>query len=346
MLRYFQNGKKSLNEVLPEPHLDTSFTNKNVPTFVICSCDLRTGSGFYFTQKSVGSTLKIRTAAEIKAQPNPLLETVPEIDMETSLLLSKQVSVADAVAASSAYPAAFEPLLINVPKVNSTPAYTISLTDGGVHDNIGTDPLFIENPNIVINGKNAQSHKIIFVSNASMPLTMEPNPSVISSLLRVIDVIIDQVTQVRVKDIIEKYSTHEIFGTLTEINDLLEGIFVDTKIKQNLRNQIPACLKTDQQTIDLIRNFRTDLNHFTKGEFGVLENVGYALFTFQFEAHCKEFLWDLYDENRVLGLNFDTPFVWPKPEYTTKPVIDKELKDSDGIFTADVKRPITSLIVH
>jgi len=149
MLGCSQIGKKSLSEVLPEPHLDTSFNNKNVPTFVICACDLRTGCGFYFTKKSVGFTLKIRTAAEIKAQPNPIYESIPEIDTDTSLLLSKQVSLAAAVAASSAFPVIFQGLLINVPKVNSTPAYSIPLTDGGVYDNLGTDPLFIENPNIV-----------------------------------------------------------------------------------------------------------------------------------------------------------------------------------------------------
>jgi NTE family protein len=67
-------------------------------------------------------------------------------DHETGRLLAKDVPIAQAVAASSAFPPVFNPLRMEHPELAKKRAGYVSLTDGGVYDNLGANPfLYDEN---------------------------------------------------------------------------------------------------------------------------------------------------------------------------------------------------------
>ncbi|WP_065331636.1 patatin-like phospholipase family protein [Tritonibacter mobilis] len=102
----------------------------DAPLLVVNAADLRTGSAFYFSQKSSGS-------------------------WRLGELADKEVSLAQAVTASAAFPAllpALDEVLPFNKKDGTRREERVSLTDGGVYDNLGLAPLWPDrDPQISLN---------------------------------------------------------------------------------------------------------------------------------------------------------------------------------------------------
>lgn len=103
---------------------------EKAPLLVVNAADLRTGSAFYFSQQSSGS-------------------------WRLGELADREVSLAQAVAASAAFPAllpALDEVLPFNKKDGTRREERISLTDGGVYDNLGLAPLWPDrDPQISLN---------------------------------------------------------------------------------------------------------------------------------------------------------------------------------------------------
>ena len=242
------------------------------PTFIFNASNLQTGRNFRFGKAYMGDW-------QIGLQPGP---TVP---------------VARAVAASSAFPPFFSPVVLKGPgpfsmvegaDLNGHPAFTrkIVLADGGVYDNLGLETVW-------------KRCKTVLVSDAGAPFAPRPKPHSdwLSQGMRALDVATDQARGLRKRALIDAFKR----GT-AEDGLARDGTYwgLETEIKAyGLSDSLPCDPKI---TAELAR-MRTRLNRFTDREKGMLTNFGYALADAAIRKH-------------VPGLvKAAMPAIWPYPAY-------------------------------
>jgi NTE family protein len=233
-------GDKTLND-LPTPG--------EAPEFIFYAASLQTGAGVRISK----NYLRDYKVGEI---PNP------------GLLLAK------VVAASSAFPPFFSPVIINCRpgdwrKMDGAYLFDegkyhkkLVLTDGGVYDNMGLEAVWND------------GFKTVFVCDAGAPWKDQANPlrNWFSQLLRVSSTISSQTGKLRKRVLIDNYKDLDedgnprkyggtYWGIATEINDYELS---DSMVKDNERT-------------GSLKNIRTRLNCFSEEEQGNLINWGYAL---------------------------------------------------------------------
>lgn len=116
------------------------------------------------------------------------------------------LSLADAVAASSAFPPVLSPYVLRVKPADFSRRFTkderllsdISLADGGVYDNLGLETVW-------------KAYRNVLVSNAGAQLDPDPSPSrgLISQFKRAIDIIYGQVGSLRERQLIASFKAKQ-----------------------------------------------------------------------------------------------------------------------------------------
>jgi NTE family protein len=213
-------------------------------TFVFCAANLETGANWEF-----------EIAANGKAEVGDYV--VGKTD-------AAGITLAQAVAASSAFPVVFPPLVLRFsdPALfrNRSEAFAddyrrrVPLTDGGVYDNLGLEPVW-------------KSHEMVFVSNAGRPFELEDDPGSDpkSRLLRSYDVTSRQAEAVRVRWLVSSFISNTLEGTYW-------GIASDAA-----DYDLPGARGYPPDQRRLIERIRTDLDPFSEGEIGCLMNHGYSI---------------------------------------------------------------------
>jgi len=241
---------RPLNKALPVP-------DRHTPLFVFCGTDLRNGKPFYFTQKGVGELF-----------PDYRLTPLNHLDMAKgeSKRLSEKITLAQAIAASSAFPLAFQPLSVAYKSVQGA-ELRACISDGGDYDNLGLDPIL--DPNIYLFNEacpkelapmydaitneqihptvNMIPHRFIFVSNAGKPL---PEVLKVSSFppvttLRVIDIETDQVTRIRERLLNQTFSSKSVRGASWQLDDLWKYYYSVKTVVDDKKTTKPARQNTD-----------------------------------------------------------------------------------------------------
>jgi NTE family protein len=180
--------------------------------------------------------------------------------------------VAAAVAASSAFPIAFPPLVLKLdPKTyeggalekSNDPQLTdlrrrVVLTDGGVYDNLGLEPAW-------------KDHQVVLCSDGGKPFGIDvtPGQALPSRLLRVEDVIGNQALAVRKRWLISSYENNVYRGGYWGIGTEIEGY----KVHGPGYGQVAL----NGLVLSRLRAVRTDFDAFTEDEQLVLMNHGWAL---------------------------------------------------------------------
>lgn len=125
-------------------------------------------------------------------------------DYRVGLVLEPNVRLADAVAASSAFPPILSPMVLKITQpVQATegadlhhPPYTekVVLSDGGVYDNLGLETAF-------------KRYKTVLVSDAGQKIVPDPTPAHnwAKHSIRILDVIDNQVRSLRKRHLIESF---------------------------------------------------------------------------------------------------------------------------------------------
>lgn len=134
-------------------------------------------------------------------------------DWRVGEVKSPRVRLADAVAASSAFPPVLSPFQLTLDPASFTPnsgeelqrpPFTTKavLSDGGVYDNLGLETAW-------------KRYDTILVSDAGGRLAPDESPKVnwLQHILRVIDVIDDQVRALRTRQVVDSYVARERKGT-------------------------------------------------------------------------------------------------------------------------------------
>lgn len=275
---------------------DVPASGAETPRFVFCATSVQTGACWHF-----------------HAGPNGRMG-----DYYTGYSDNKGVSLASAVAASSAFPPGFGALRLRIPhperlsridpwgddrpaslKRQDLPTGTKQmaiLTDGGVYDNLGVEPVW-------------NKFKTMLVSDAGRPFQSVPTSrqSLIPRLSRAFDISAEQVGGVRRRWLVEEFVGARRTGALWMINTRLEDFpITDARgYGPSVRAYFPGV--------------RTDLNAFTEGEIACLENHGYSLADAALRGRAPQ-----------LCPNLAAPFQWPNDHWCDDSVIRRALGQSGG----------------
>jgi NTE family protein len=213
--------------------------NNDNPKFIFYATNMQTGRSFRFRQDIIA-------------------------DYRLGTMQTTDTPLAVAVAASSAFPPIFSPVVIatepsawkegaDLPDINELRS-RIVLTDGGVYDNMGLESL-VGNADIVL------------VSDAGAPFTVEKNPSTSKPLQlgRIRDILIDQTRALRKRWLISEFEAGRARGAYWGIGTRIAGYDdADSMTK-------------DSAISEALEHLPTRLKGHTAEQQGHLINWGYAL---------------------------------------------------------------------
>lgn len=171
------------------------------------------------------------------------------------------VRVADAIAASCAFPPFFAPLVLDGDKLHLTGGtgghagpgpdrgeqlrHRIRLTDGGVYDNLALEPVW-------------KDHATVILSDGGAVFRAETERTVWGRLLRILAIATGAGQSVRTRWLYASFARHVMNGTTWGLDVVVPGSY-------------PATVT------DLINSIRTDLDAFSVAEQRILERHGYIV---------------------------------------------------------------------
>ena len=223
------------------------------PSFIFCATNMQNGVNWVFRDDRIGDYL-------------------------TGYTFKDEMPLAVAVATSSAFPLAFPPLTVDLQglqwrdgkmeqgeDLNRIRAKAV-LSDGGVYDNMGLEPVW-------------KSNDFVFCSDAGAPFKNDPDMggNMFTRLKRANDVIDRQSRALRKRMLINAFERGEYRGSYWGIGTQI-GDYPLT----------PPAKGYEGETLAKIACVRTDLDVFEKGEQSVLMNHGWVLVGAAARAHCPE----------------------------------------------------------
>ena len=244
------------------------------PRFIFCSTDMEFGVSWEFRRDALGD-YQVGYAAPPRTWP-----------------------VARAVAASSAFPPVFNPLPVDLPpdafQGGRRRPTDLRLTDGGVYDNLGLEPVW-------------KSHQTLLVSDGGAPFTFKPDRGLVQRLQRYADIIGGQVAALRKRWLVSNFIAGTLRGTYWG---------VATEVASY---ELPGLPGYSRKLVDeRIATVRTDLDAFSPAEMDVLENHGYTLTAAAIARHAPELV-------RVNPTPQSTP---PHRDWMNEKAVDTGLADS------------------
>jgi NTE family protein len=223
------------------------------PSFIFCATNMQTGVNWVFDDSRIG-------------------------DYIAGYTFKDDMALGVAVATSSAFPLAFPPLTVNLAGLawrdgkmgpgaeRDQLRGKAILSDGGVYDNMGLEPVW-------------KSNDFVFCSDAGAPFKSDPDMggNMFTRLKRANDVIDRQSRALRKRMLIDSFQRGDYrgayWGIATDIGDY------------------PLTPKADGYvgaTLAKVSRIRTDLDVFEPGEQAVLMNHGWLLSGAALSAHCPE----------------------------------------------------------
>jgi NTE family protein len=172
-------------------------------------------------------------------------------------------TVGTAVAASSCFPPVFDPMPMHLSPDDVTGgsiepsrrwlAAHIRLTDGGVYDNMGLEPVW-------------KRSRLVLVSDGGAPFTFSASPRPWHRIKRYTDIVTQQARALRKRWLISNYVAEVMSGTYWGVTGHTQHY-----------SQATTHPYSEEFVDEVISRIRTDLDAFSEAECGVLENHGYAL---------------------------------------------------------------------
>jgi NTE family protein len=235
---------------------------EGAPRFIFCATTMKSGVCWRFERNYAG-------------------------DYQLGVIENHDLTLAHAVAASSAFPLAFPPLVLELdPKAfnggklkdsaeKDVLRKRVLLADGGVYDNMGLEPVWKDKAATLIVSDGGKPFFIYDQPDSSlMTKTFQfitgPNTGFLKRLLRCQDIIGNQALALRKRMLIDwKFIAAGYKGTYFG----LKSCYLDFQLPAN--GQTPQGY--DQQVVDVIMKVRTDFDAFSSGVQAALINHGYTL---------------------------------------------------------------------
>ena len=239
--------------------------------------------------------------------------------------------IAEAVAASACFPPVFGP--IKIKKDGRTIGH---LTDGGVYDNTGMEPVW-------------NSNKVVLISDAGTPFDFKVPKWFGSRIMRYVDIGRNQVGALRRRAIIRRLDRHyqtvrdddgpspctlstndDCFMRDRRVTDKPTGAFWRlASLKRNFCEDCSDEFTSELEGLEadwygyseeiqrtLISEIRTDMDSFTRAECRILENHGYFMADMAIRRHARH-----------LG-EVNTPFRVPHRDVLDEPTVRQALRVS------------------
>jgi NTE family protein len=267
------------------------------PRFVFCATNVRTGACWHF-HGGPAAAMGDHYAGYCEA---------------------REVKVSEAVAASSAFPLTFSALRLRLPegcelgRVDQWGKHRevsekrgdqphgddrlLLLTDGGVYDNLGVEPVWKQYETVLVSDAGRLSDSV--QKTAQWPL---------HRLKRAADIGIEQVGAIRRRWLFEQLESKLRLGAMWTIHTRPENFPGPDK------QCYPPAVRL------LLNRVRTDLNAFTPGEMGCLENHGYWLTDAAIRSYAPQ-----------LCTNVSATFRWPNRDWADEAKALSALRKSNSL---------------
>jgi NTE family protein len=168
--------------------------------------------------------------------------------------------VARAVAASSCFPPVFEPMPVRLGQRFEG----VRLTDGGVYDNMGLEPVW-------------KDHAVVLVSDGGATFDFRPDAGMLGRIGRYTAIQGRQSAALRKRWLIAGFNERVFEGTYWGVGSVAAHFAPD------------APGYSGALVDDVVSEVRTDLDRFSDAESSVLQNHGYLLADAAIHAHAKRF---------------------------------------------------------
>ena len=251
------------------------------PRFVFCATDMVFGVNWVFTKDQAGD---YQVGYLGPAPPWP---------------------VARAIAASFCFPPIFNPLPLQLKpdqlsggQAARRPDYTglveaLRLTDGGVYDNMGLEPVW-------------KDHDMLLVSDGGATFAFDPAATWVQRLRRYTAIIDNQSRSIRKRWLIASFRSGRRSGALWSIGS----------VRQDQGDDPPIAYRR-HLVEEMISRIRTDMDAFSSAEIAVLENHGYVVA----DAALKQYAPDLVPSSPA-------PLTMPHPQWIDEARVRQALKQS------------------
>ncbi len=283
-----------------EPFYDARFSDLSStgPRFVFCATNMHSGACWHFHG---GAACRMG-------------------DFYTGYCDASHVRVSDAVAASSAFPFGFSALRLKIPdeleftredpwgetRASSAKRTTVLLnpkdrtlflTDGGVYDNLGVEPVWTR-------------YQSLLVSDAGRPFANVDTcgQGLYSRLKRASDISMEQVGAVRKRWLVDELVAGRRVGALWTLHTRIDDFPLVDRYGY------------DPSVTAAIQRIRTDLDSFSDAEASSLANHGYSLADAALRSRAA-----------CLCPNPEADFNWPNPNWTDPSAILPTLRHSHGL---------------
>lgn len=233
------------------------------PKFIFYGTNMQTGRSFRFQQDTIS-------------------------DYMLGTCGTMNISLALAIAASSAFPPMFSPVILEtdpaawseggeLPNLSAL-RRRIVLADGGIYDNMGLESL-IDNVDVAM------------ISDAGAPFVIDENPAEdhLFQMSRVQDILTDQTRALRKRWLISEFEAGRKHGAYWGIGTSLSAYGATVR------------MSVDSATVESLKRVPTRLSSFSAERQGHLINWGYALCDVSLRAR--------------IGLRIPAAASWPVPEW-------------------------------
>jgi NTE family protein len=195
------------------------------------------------------------------------------------------ISIADAVAASAAYPGLIGPLVLkakffcwhkrrNWKDTSLEPTQAtmpkIHLWDGGIYDNLGGEALFKPQ-----GGLKAEYCDFFIVSDADAGLSLQKSRLVLRPAFRLVYIAMDQVRSLRARSVVSAFEQGTAKGAYLRIGNTARYILSECGIPDTHAAAVRPALAHSQ--VEIAKKHRTDLRRLTPERFDLLLNHGWEV---------------------------------------------------------------------
>lgn len=209
------------------------------PNFIFCATNVQTGVSWEFSAQGIG-------------------------DYQIGYAKADVMRVSQAVAASSAFPLAFPPLVLKFPpkafsggKIAAKETEfreRVLLTDGGVYDNLGLEPVWKEFSNVIV----SDGGKPFFVNE-------DQHTAMVNRLRRCQDIVGNQALALRKRMLLTEFAKEGKGGAYFGLRS------------HHKNYKLSGSVGYEPDIISKLEQVRTDFNGFSDGEKCCLINHGYTL---------------------------------------------------------------------
>ena len=217
-------------------------------------------------------------------------------DYLTGYTNDSKFKLSDAIACSAAFPGLIGCFKLNpnkyrwysykdknktIKELKNPLSKTYHIWDGGVYDNLGTEPLF----------KNEEVEKFkgdfnfLIVSDASQKLVSKNRGFIFKNSYRLLNITMDQVRSLRARYIIDYFSKNKNKGFYLQIGNTVDYIQTHSKIKIE-KEEIFNCLSGDE--VKRANDYPTTLKKIKKNDFGLLKRHGWETANYTMKTYCHE----------------------------------------------------------